>query len=112
MLHPPVKVALKTLRRWSGDDVYRLKREFRNLADVAHPNLVSLYDLVIDDEACFFTMELVEGTTLVDYVRQESSPAGRSARAPVVPIRRSERRAGRGQRSAAELSIRIAEVTV
>jgi len=40
-----------------------------------------------------------------------ASPAGRSARAPVVPIRRSERRAERGQRSAAELSIRIAEVT-
>jgi eukaryotic-like serine/threonine-protein kinase len=74
-------VALKTLRRWSGDDIYRLKREFRNLADVAHPNLVSLYDLVIDDDACFFTMELVQGTTLVDYVHQESSAAGRSARA-------------------------------
>jgi eukaryotic-like serine/threonine-protein kinase len=74
-------VALKTLRRWSGDDIYRLKWEFRNLADVAHPNLVSLYDLVIDDDACFFTMELVEGTRLVDYVRQESSAAGRAARA-------------------------------
>jgi len=74
-------VALKTLRRWSGDDIYRLKREFRNLADVAHPNLVSLYDLVIDDDACFFTMEFVQGTTFVDYVRQEPSAAGRSARA-------------------------------
>ena len=74
-------VALKTLRRWCGDDIYRLKWEFRNLADVAHPNLVSLYDLVIDDDACFFTMELIDGTTFVDYVHQETSPAARSARA-------------------------------
>ena len=74
-------VALKTLRRWSGDDIYWLKREFRSLADVSHPNLVSLYDLVIDHETCFFTMELVEGTTLVDYVRQEPSASGRAARA-------------------------------
>jgi hypothetical protein len=63
-------VALKALRRRSGDDIYQLKREFRNLADVAHPNLVSLYDLVVDDEQCFLTMELVEGTTFVEYVRQ------------------------------------------
>ena len=69
-------VALKTLRRRGGHDIYQLKREFRNLADVAHPNLVTLYDLVIDDELCFFTMELVEGTSFVEYVRQ--APAGSS----------------------------------
>jgi eukaryotic-like serine/threonine-protein kinase len=67
-------VALKSLRRRSADDIYQLKREFRNLADAAHPNLVSLYDLVVEDGLCFFTMELVEGLTFVDYVRQ-SSPA-------------------------------------
>ncbi len=66
-------VALKTLQRRGGHDIYQLKREFRNLADVAHPNLVSLYDLVIEDEMCFFTMELVEGVTFVEYARQEPS---------------------------------------
>ena len=52
---------------------YRLKREFRSLADVAHRNLVSLYELFVEGAHCFFTMELVNGVNLVDYVR--GSPA-------------------------------------
>lgn len=66
-------VALKTLRRWNAADIYRLKREFRGLADIAHPHLVSLYDLVVDDGQCFFTMELIEGATFVEYVRADGS---------------------------------------
>lgn len=62
-------VALKSIRRRHGADIYQLKREFRNLADVAHANLVTLHDLVVDDEQCFFTMELIEGETFADYVR-------------------------------------------
>ena len=66
-------VALKTLKRRSGHDIYQLKREFRQLADVAHPNLVSLYDLVVDERHCFFTMELVDGVTFVEYARTNDS---------------------------------------
>jgi hypothetical protein len=73
-------VALKTLRRRGGDDIYQLKREFRNLADVSHPNLAALYDLVVEDGLCFLTMELVEGTTFVDYVRQAGSAKGAADR--------------------------------
>ena len=70
-------VALKTLLHATAADIYRLKREFRSLADVAHTNLVSLYELVVQDEHCFFTMELVDGVNLVDYIRRSSGDAQR-----------------------------------
>jgi serine/threonine protein kinase len=62
-------VALKTFLRSSGADLYRLKREFRSLADVTHPNLACLYELFVEEERCFFTMELVNGVSFVAYAR-------------------------------------------
>jgi len=74
-------VALKTFLRARAADIYRLKREFRSLADVAHPNLVSLYELVVEGADCFFTMELVHGVNLVEYVRAPTAtPAIRAER--------------------------------
>ena len=58
------EVALKTLVSPDVEQVYHLKGEFRSLAKIAHPNLVQLEELVVTDDACFFTMELVDGTTL------------------------------------------------
>lgn len=71
-------VALKTLRRSDPNAVYHLKREFRELADVEHPNLVRLYDLEVADDACFITMERVDGVDFVTHCR--STDGGGDAR--------------------------------
>src|SRR5215831_4970802 len=56
------EVALKVLHGFSAKDRLRLKNEFRALSDIVHPNLVALHDLIIDEQSCFFTMELIRGT--------------------------------------------------
>lgn len=64
-------IALKTLHWADASAIRRLKKEFRALADVSHPNLVCLYDLIAHDDAWFYTMELVRGVDFVAHVRGE-----------------------------------------
>ncbi|MEO6773520.1 MAG: AAA family ATPase [Kofleriaceae bacterium] len=70
------EVALKQLRVASGRDLYRFKREFRAVADIVHPNLVALHELHATDGTWFFTMELVEGQSFIDWVRPPRGGAG------------------------------------
>jgi len=62
------RVALKTLRHLTAEALAQLKREFRAMQDVHHPNLVTLGELVSQGDECFFTMELVEGVDWLEYV--------------------------------------------
>src|SRR3954453_8785836 len=44
----------------------RLWREARIMASLRHPNLVAIYDIVVDGEDLLLVMEYVEGRTLAD----------------------------------------------
>ncbi|MEQ1507854.1 MAG: protein kinase, partial [Myxococcota bacterium] len=74
-----VSVALKTLRTVTGLTLRRLKHEFRALADIHHPNLVVLHELVATDDGCFVTMDLVDGAPFLLWVRGGAPSRGRRA---------------------------------
>src|SRR6185503_12075605 len=70
------EVALKLLRQASGRDLVRFKREFRALADITHPSLVQLHELHAEGGDWYYTMELVEGETFIDWVRPPRGVGG------------------------------------
>lgn len=63
------RVALKTLHSAHPDALRRLKREFRELQGIEHPNLIRLGELIEESGQWFFTMELVDGVPFLEYVR-------------------------------------------
>ncbi|HZW87914.1 MAG TPA: protein kinase, partial [Myxococcaceae bacterium] len=63
------EVAVKTIAVGRADLIYRLKHEFRALADLRHRNLIRFYELFADKSPPFFTMEYVPGTDFLSHVR-------------------------------------------
>lgn len=65
-------VALKVLDRTDPDSLVRFKAEFRSLAGFRHRNVVALYELLSDGDHWFYTLELIRGSELLEYLaRQE-----------------------------------------
>ena len=61
-------VALKMLHRLDAKGLFRFKQEFRSLSDIAHENLITLHELLSHAGQWYFTMEFIEGGTILDYV--------------------------------------------
>jgi serine/threonine protein kinase len=75
-------VALKVMRQSGPSALLSLKREFRSRAGLSHPHLVQFHDLLVGDDYCCFSMELVDGRDFLGWVRPELS---RAKRLPPVP---------------------------
>jgi serine/threonine-protein kinase len=76
--------AVKVLHRPGTSDVVRTRffREASVAARLTHPNTVRVYDYgATEDGVCFIAMELLEGRTLADLIREE---------APLAPGRAQE----------------------
>jgi serine/threonine-protein kinase len=61
----------------SPERLARLEREARMVAQLNHPNIVTLYSFEEDEDVRFLTMELVDGRSLLDVLAPEGLPATR-----------------------------------
>lgn len=61
------RVALKRLREQAGPIAAAMfEREYQTLAQLRHPNIVEVYEYVVDEHGAFYTMELLEGCDLAN----------------------------------------------
>src|SRR3954468_24574956 len=66
------KVAVKRLHSDSpADAALRFQREAKVGASLSHPNLVTVFDTVADEEGVLIVMEYVQGQNLAELMRRE-----------------------------------------
>ena len=68
------RVAIKVLReQYVSDDAFvqRFEYEAQSAARLSHPNIVNVYDFGREDHSYYIVMELVDGATLGDIMRDE-----------------------------------------
>ena len=68
--HHRETIALKVLRDIDPFLLYRFKQEFRVIHDLQHPNVLRVFELIQHETSIFFTMELIRGVNLIDYIRR------------------------------------------
>ena len=74
------EVAVKVLPPGFADNkefLARFEREARSISSLNHPNICTLYDIGHEDQIHYLVMELIEGESLADRVRQGALPIDR-----------------------------------
>jgi eukaryotic-like serine/threonine-protein kinase len=74
-LRRDMDVAIKFRGITHHDATLWLKREFRAVASLRHPNLVELYELVAHEQSCYFTMEYLPGVDPREWVARPETAA-------------------------------------
>lgn len=69
-----IPVALKVPHDAENRDLARFREEFRTLAELSHPNLAGLYEVMTHESGWFYTMELVEGATILEELAPGRQP--------------------------------------
>jgi serine/threonine protein kinase len=80
------RVALKTVAAVMSDDeraVRRFKREVLLARRVTHPNVCRIFDLGVDGDVVFLTMELVAGESLRTHLKRQG-PLGPARAQPLI----------------------------
>jgi serine/threonine protein kinase len=68
-------VAVKLMAPWQDDKSFRrMQREARAMAQLNHPNVVSVYEVGEHDGRCYIAMELVEGPTIDAWIEEVARP--------------------------------------
>lgn len=83
-------VALKTLLVGDATAGVQIKREFRTVSDIAHPNLAPVYELACEEGLWFFAMERIQGLDLRRWARGARTEPKSSAGTVEAPSRRVE----------------------
>ena len=85
------RVAIKLLLDGHGTDG-QLDREAQAMARLAHPNVITVYEVGNHDKRRYIAMELVEGATLRGWVAAGNGAGARSSRCSKAPGVASKRR--------------------
>jgi serine/threonine protein kinase len=97
------RVAIKTLRTPTAEMIRSLKREFRSVQDIQHPNLVRLGELFEESGLWFFTMEFI-GVEFLSTCRPAGAALVRQARRSPRRMWHFDKRAALGLAARAGLS--------
>lgn len=70
------RVAIKMLRpEYNSDDEFikKFRHEARSVAKLTDPNVVSIYDIVVDEQKIYLVMEIIDGQTLKDLIKKRKT---------------------------------------